>query len=99
DASAASTLALALSLLESAELLDEGPVREKYESVAKTYMDGILRMPHKPATGEFLVTLQMNQTPENATGDYGEPYKFGYGGGFSADYAILLAGIYRLNKD
>ena len=101
-ASAASTLALSLSLLEAAQLLPQGDkMRERYETAAKTYMEGILRLPHKPASGQFLVTAPMDAaTPETATGgDYGESYKYGYGGGFSGDYAGLLVGIYRLSKD
>ena len=99
DASAVSALALALNLLEAAPLLPQGAMRSRYETVAKTYLDGILRLPHKPAEGQFLIDLQMDETPENATGTYGEPYTFKYGGGFSADYASLLLGVYRLTKD
>jgi hypothetical protein len=100
DASAASCLALSLSLLEAAELLPQGDdMRNRYERVAKTYLDAILRLPHKAADGQFLINLQMDQTPENASGSYGEPFTYGYGGGFSADYAVLLAGVYRLTKD
>jgi hypothetical protein len=99
NASAVSALSLALNLLEAAELLPEGSVRKKYEEVATTYLDAILRLPHKPAEGKFLIDLPMDATPENATGTYGEPYTYGYGGGFSADYAGLLLEVYRTNKD
>lgn len=99
DASAVSSMALALSLLEAAELLPAGDVKTRYETVAKTYLDGVLRLPHKPATGEFLIDIQMDQTPEEATGTYGLPYAYGYGGGLSADYAGLLVGIYRKTND
>jgi hypothetical protein len=100
DASSASSLALSLSLLEAAEMLPQGDeMRKKYEMVAKTYLDAILRLPHKPATGQFLMNLQMDQTPENATGSYGEPFNYGYGGGFSADYAGLLLEVYHITKD
>ena len=100
DAAAASSLALSLSLLEAAGLLPQGDkMRNRYETVAKTYLDAILRLPHKPATGQFLMNPPMDQTPENASGNYGLPYKFGYGGGLSADYAGLLAGAYRITKD
>ncbi len=99
DASAVSSLALSLSLLEAAELLPAGDVRTRYETVAKTYLDAILRLPHKPATGEFLIDLQMDQAPEEATGEYGLPYAYGYGGGLTADYAVLLTGVYRQTKD
>ena len=99
DASAVSSLSLALNLLEGAEILPAGDVRTRFETVAKTYIDGIMRLPHKPATGEFLIDLQMDQAPENATGTYGSPYSYGYGGGLSADYAGLLMGIYRKTND
>ena len=99
NSSAVSTLSLALNLLEAAELLPEGKARKRYEHVANTYMDAILRLPHKPAEGKFLIDLPMDVAPEKATGSYGEPYKFGYGGGFSADYASLLVGVYRLTKN
>ena len=100
DASAASCLALSLSLLEAAELLPQGDrMRNRYELAAKTYLDAILRLPHKATEGKFLMNVQMDQKPENATGSYGRPYDFGYGGGFSADYAGLLAGVYRMTKD
>ena len=100
--SAVSCLALSLSLLEAARILPEGDrMRERYEATAKSYMDAILRLPHKPGTGQFLITAPMGAaSPETAAGgDYGEPYKYGYGGGYSADYAGLLVGIYRLSKD
>ena len=75
-------------------------MRTRYETSAKTYLDAILRLPHKPATGQFLITAPMDATPETATGgEYGESYKYGYGGGFSGDYAGLLVGVYRLSKD
>ncbi|MEX2235294.1 MAG: discoidin domain-containing protein [Cyclobacteriaceae bacterium] len=98
-ASAVSTLSLSLNLLEAAELLPEGKVRKRYQDVATTYMDAILRLPHRPAEGQFLIDLPMDVEPEAATGSYGHPYKFSYGGGFSADYVGLLLGVYRLNKD
>ena len=97
--SAVSTLSLALNLLEAAALLPEGDVKKRYEHVATTYLDAILRLPHKPEEGEFLIDLPMDATPETATGSYGQPYTFSYGGGFSADYASLVAGVYRLTKD
>ncbi|MEX2233087.1 MAG: discoidin domain-containing protein [Cyclobacteriaceae bacterium] len=99
NASAVSTLSLALNLLEAAELLPEGIVRKKYEEVAKTYLDAILRLPHKAAEGKFLIDLPLDAAPEKATGTYGEPYTYGYGGGFSADYAGLLLGVYQITKD
>ena len=100
DASSVSCLALSLSLLEAAELLPSGDeLRKRYELAANTYLDAILRLPHKATNGEFLMTLQMDQAPENASGVNGHPYQFGYGGGLSADYAGLLAGIYRITKD
>lgn len=99
NASAVSTLSLALNLLEAAELLPQGRVRDRYNEVATAYLDPILRLPHKPEEGKFLIDFPLDSTPEQATGSYGEPYIYGYGGGFSADYAGLLVGVYRLNKD
>jgi hypothetical protein len=99
EASAASALALALSLLESATLLPEGSVKDHYHNVANSYLDAILRMQHQPLEGKFMVTIPVDAKPDTAKGTYGEPYVYGYGGGFSADYAALLIGVYRLNKD
>lgn len=99
NASAVSTLSLALNLLEAAEVLPDGSVRKNYESVANTYLNAILRLPHKAEEGKFLIDLPMEARPEEAIGTYGEPYTYGYGGGFSADYAGLLLGIYRITKD
>ncbi len=99
NASAVSTLSLALNLLEGAQLLPQGAVRTKYEDVASTYLDAIMRLPHKPTEGKFLIDLPMDATPESATGTYGEPYVYGYGGGLSADYAGLLVGVYRMTND
>jgi hypothetical protein len=99
DASVASSLALSLSLLESATVLPEGAAKEKYLTVAKSYLDAILRLPHKGEEGKFMVTIPSDAQPETASGTYGEPYVYGYGGGFSADYAALLVGVYRLTKD
>ena len=100
DASSASSLALSLSLLEAAELLPQGDeMRKRYEMIAKTYLDAILRLPHKPTDGQFLMNIQMDQTPEAATGNYGETYAYGYGGGLSADYAGLLLEVYQITKD
>ena len=99
DASAVSSLALSLSLLESAALLPEGPVKERYLTVAKTYLNAILQLPHNAKEGKFMVTLPVDASPESAAGGFGEPYVYGYGGGFSADYAALLLGVYRLTKD
>lgn len=99
NSSSVSTQALALSLLESAELLPEGKVKNRYLEVANAYLDAFLRLPHKASEGEILMDVPMDVEPEAATGGYSHPYKFSYGGGFSADYAGLLPGIYRLNKD
>lgn len=102
SSSAVSCLALSLSLLEAAQILPaENKLKDRFETVAKNYLDAILRLPHKPATGQFLITAPMDATtPETATGgEYGETYKHGYGGGLSADYAGLLVGIYRFTKD
>ena len=100
DAVPPQSLSLALNILEAAELLPQrDEIRNRYEMVAGTYLDAILRLPHKPGTGQFLMNLKMDQSPENATGSYGEPFNYGYGGGFSADYAGLLAGVYRITKD
>jgi hypothetical protein len=97
--SVVSSMALALSLLESIPLLPPGKVKDRYQEVANTYLDGVLRMPQKPAEGKFLIEAPLDVPPEQATGTLGEPYTYGYGGGFSGDYAGLLVGIYRLSKD
>ena len=92
---ATTALALALNLLEAAQLLPEGPARDRYEAVAKAYLDSILRLPHKPAEGQFLTSFPIDSAPESATGAYSSPYVYAYGGGFSADCANLLAAVYR----
>jgi len=99
EAAVTTTLALALNLLEAAQLLKEGDARARYEKVAKTYLDSILRVQHKPAEGKFLVSFPLGSSPETAEGSYGDPYAYGYGGGFSADYANLLVAVYRQTGD
>ena len=98
-ASSETMLSFSVSLLEAAQLLPQGEARNRYETVAKAFVDGILRLPHRPAEGRFLVDFAVDSRPEEAKGDYTKPYEYGYGGGFTADDAVLLAAAHRLAGD
>jgi hypothetical protein len=89
-------LSFSISVLEAAKLLRAGAARDRYETVAKSFLDSILRLPHRPGEGQFLVDFAVDQKPEEATGGYSKPYDYGYGGGFTADNAALLVATHRL---
>jgi hypothetical protein len=90
-----SALSLALSLLEAAGLLPEGPARQRYLSVANRYLDAIERMPHQPAEGFFALWCDRDQPPEQATGKT-FPWTAAYGGKLTADDAVLCCLAHRL---
>lgn len=94
-ASMESALSLALSLLEAAALLPQGETRQRYEEVARTYLDAIARMPHKPLEGYFVGNCKPNAPPGEATGPT-LPWNANYGGNFTADDAVLCCAAYRL---
>lgn len=94
-----SVLSLAVSLLEASQALPPGEAQSRFESVAKAYLEGILRLPHRPERGEFLVSIPVGADVAEAQAGYGKPYRYGYGGGFSADSALLLLAAYRLTGD
>jgi hypothetical protein len=92
-------LSFSISVLEAAKLLPAGAARDRYETVAKSFLDSILSLPHRPGEGRFLVDFAIDQKPEEAKGDYSKPYEYGYGGGFTADDAVLLVAAHRLTGD
>jgi len=98
-ASAESVLSLSVSLLESALLLPAGEARNRYESVARAYLDSILRLPHRPREGRLVAAFPLDSEPARAKGDYSHPYRYMYGGAFTADDAVLLLAVYRLTGD
>ncbi len=94
-----SVLSLSISMLEASRLLAPGRDRRRYESVATAYLDRILQLPHRPERGEFLVCFPAGTDDPGAGASYGDPYRYAYGGGFSADDAVLLVAAYRLTAD
>lgn len=92
-ATAESTLSLGVSLLETAAILSAGDLKDRCQSAGEAYVQAALKLPHQPSEGKFLSTIQ-SQKP-----DYSEPYRYGYGGGFSADNAVLCLAVYRLLKN
>jgi hypothetical protein len=98
-ASTETMLSYSASVLEAARLLPAGADRDRYERDAKAYLESLLRLRHRPAEGRFLVSFPVDAKPEEAAGAYGEPYRYGYGGGFTADDAVLLLAVYRLTGD
>ncbi len=89
-------LSLAVSLMESSRTLGR---EERFENVAKTLLDAILNAHHDPTGGRFLTTVPRGGDPSKADGPYSDPYRYGYGGGFTADNAALLLAAYRLTGD
>jgi hypothetical protein len=94
-ASVESTLSLAVSLLESARLLPEGETRKRYEGAGRAYAESVIRFGHRPEAGQFLSSFPIDRGPQQQP-DYSEPYRYGYGGGFTADNASLLLALFRL---
>jgi len=90
-----STLSLAVSLLESADRLSEGDLKQQCQRTGREYADAVLRLPHRPGEGKFLASFPVKNGPAEQP-DYGEPYRYGYGGGFTADNAALLLALHRL---
>ena len=94
-----SVLSLAVSLLEAAQLLPPGKDRDHYERVAKAYLDRILELPHRPDRGELLVSFRAGAERPELEPAYSDPYRYEYGGGFTADNAVLLLAAYRVTRD
>lgn len=90
---AESTLSLGVSLLETAAILPAGNLKERCQSAGEAYAKAVLQLAHQPREGKFLSTTQ-SQKP-----DYSEPYRYGYGGGFTADNAVLCLAVHRLVKN
>lgn len=97
-ATAESTLSLAVSLLETAAMLPAGELKERCQKVGREYLRAVASLPHKPAEGKFLASITDNESGE-PTIDFGEPYRYGYGGGFTADNACLLLAAHRLTGE
>ncbi len=92
--SGAQQLSLAFSLLEAADLLVEDPaVAERFRRHAGLYIDGYLRMPHRPAEGVFAsATDRRDNTFRAAHRVWGSVY----GGGALASVGLICAGLRRL---
>jgi hypothetical protein len=97
-ASAESTLSLGVSLLETAGILPNGNLKDRCQNVGEAYVTAVLRLSHQPTEGKFHASLQAKPGAER-TPDYSEPYRYGYGGGFTADNANLLLAVHRMTKD
>ncbi len=97
--SVSSALSLAVSLFEAAERLPETPARRRFERMARRYVERIVALPHRPEEGRLLISFPAGEaaTPRNA--GFGDPYTYGYGGGLSADDAILLLAAHRDSGD
>ena len=95
SASVESAFSQAISLLEAAQLLPAGGNRERYRHVAHTYLDAFLRLPHRPAKGEFVTSCKLDAAPSEAKGET-VPWTAAYGGKFTADDAVLCCAAHRL---
>ncbi|MGQ9575717.1 MAG: hypothetical protein ACUVUC_10400 [Thermoguttaceae bacterium] len=96
-ASAETMRSLSVSLLEASRLLPPGAAQDRYHQAAKGYLDSILPLPPRPDEGRLLVSFPMDVRPEQATGQYSEPFRYEYGGGLTADEALLLSAANRLS--
>jgi hypothetical protein len=96
SASSETVLSFSVSVLEAARFLPAGGPRDRYETTARGFLDSILRLPHRPDKGQFLVEFAADCKPEDAVGEYSKPYEYGYGGGFTADDVVLLVAAHRL---
>ena len=94
-----SVLSLAVSLLEASQLLPPGEDRDRYESVAEAYLDRILDLPHRPDQGQLLVSFRAGADRPDIEAAYSDPYRYEYGGGFTADSAVLLVAAHRATRD
>lgn len=99
SASSETMLSFSVSVLEAARFLPQGPARVHYETTAKSFLDSILRLPHRPHEGQFLSDWTLGCPPEQAAGSWSKPFEYGYGGGFTADNGALLAAVSRLTGD
>lgn len=97
-ASVESTLSLAVSLLEAAALLPSGEIKKRCQEAGQAYAKSVLSLPHWASEGRFLVSFAMRSDPGQKA-EYAEPYRYGYGGGFSADDAALALALFRLTSD
>ena len=94
-ATAESTLSLGVSLLETAEILSEGDLKKRCREAGEAYVGAVMQLKHLAVEGKFVATLDVKSRKP----DYSEPYRFGYGGGFTADNANLLLAVNRIKKD
>ncbi|MHC4399898.1 MAG: hypothetical protein ACYTG0_09485 [Planctomycetota bacterium] len=93
-----SALSFAVSLLEASKRLPEGEARDRYRAVAEGFLDRILELPHRPAEGQFATSFPRGVEASKAEPSYGSPYRYGYGGGFSADDVLLILAAYRITR-
>jgi hypothetical protein len=93
-----STLSLAVSLLDAAAFLPPREPKEQFQNAGRDYANAVLRLPHRPSEGKFLASFPINAEPGQPA-DYSEPYRYGYGGGFTADNAALLLAVFRRTQD
>jgi hypothetical protein len=99
SASSETMLSFSVRVLEAAQALPVRPARDRYKSTATSFVDSILRLPHRPGEGRFLIDFPVDCQPEKATGEHSKPYEHGYGGGVTADDAVLLVATHRLTGD
>ena len=92
-------LSFSVSVLEAARFLPAGAARDRLRNDRQGVLDSILRLPHRPGDGQFLVNFPVDRKPEEAAGTYSKPFRYGYGGGFTADNAVLLLAVHRLTGD
>lgn len=90
-----STLSLAVSLLESAALLPSGALKDRCQNAGEAYANAVLQLPHRPSEGKFVTSFGIKTNPREKA-EFGEPFRYGYGGGFTCDNASLLLAVHRL---
>jgi hypothetical protein len=94
-ASVESTLSLGVSLLETAAILPPGEIRERCQSAGEEYTKAVVRLPHRAREGKFLASMY-RKPPAEIVEQFSDPYRYGYGGNFTADNASLLLAVHRL---
>jgi hypothetical protein len=57
-----------------------------------------VQLPHRASDGKFLASIH-RKTPLERVEELSDPYRYGYGGNFTADNASLLLAAHRLTKN